>query len=186
MQGKGKHGTSVTRAKKIVADQKFLPSPDGRVGSGIYFWRDNALADDLARCWHQDQVGKGAFAGEEEPYLAIISATLECAESECLDLEDPIFKDKLAEIVAGRKKKGERLTQADQTKLITVLVKAIDNQTGTAAKILIVRLAPPQSYISYEIALLGAPLCYVARSSDCIKIDKVIAIGAQGHEYEIQ
>jgi len=62
---KGVHGTSRTAAQEIVQHQIFQKTDKGRVGTGVYFWRENIYAKELAICWYDYRVRKGDFKSNE-------------------------------------------------------------------------------------------------------------------------
>jgi hypothetical protein len=62
---KGVHGTSRSAAQKIAQHQTFQKTDKGRVGTGVYFWRENIYAKGLASCWYEYRVRKGDFKPNE-------------------------------------------------------------------------------------------------------------------------
>ncbi len=89
---KGVHGTSRTAAQEIVQHQIFQKTGKGRVGTGVYFWRENIYAKELASCWYEYRVRKGDFKPNEG---AVIYADICVKENEFWDLEEPSAKDDL-------------------------------------------------------------------------------------------
>jgi hypothetical protein len=86
---KGIHGTTVSSAQNIVQYQSFLKTAakNGYTGSGVYFWRYNAYAKDLATCWYHYRVRRGDFKENEG---AVIYANIHVKENEFIDLETPL------------------------------------------------------------------------------------------------
>jgi len=78
---KGTHGTTISAVQDITRHNLFQKTNDGYAGNGVYFWRDNAYARDLALCWYEYRVRKGDFKENE---AAIISVEIHVKENEFL------------------------------------------------------------------------------------------------------
>ncbi|HIE00712.1 MAG TPA: hypothetical protein EYP59_10570 [Thiotrichaceae bacterium] len=173
---KGTHGTTLSFAQNIVTHQLFQKTmpEEGYTGSGVYFWRYNAYAKNLATCWYDYRVRKGDF---KENKGAIIYVNIRVLENEFLDLETPLMKEifgafamKLIENddddVKIRKLKGG---------IYDLFIETLEKKTGLTCKVFQVRIPPPKKCQIYSRTqlFLGDPFCYVVRDQSCIHIEKV-------------
>jgi len=90
---KGVHGTTRAAALKIVQQPTFQISATGRIGAGVYCWRESIYAKDLANCWYEYRVRKGDYQAAEG---VILRAEIRLDENDFLDLEHPSYKDALS------------------------------------------------------------------------------------------
>jgi hypothetical protein len=158
---KGIHGTTRSAAQKIVQSQTFQTTPIGRVGTGVYFWRESLYAKDLALCWYEYRVRKGDYPAHEG---VILTVDLGVNENELLDLEHPSYKDALSLFAKTR---PSELSPADDAGELGILYNLFIGELETTAqqkyKVCQVRLPSPPKCLTYPTFLLGNPLAYVVR-----------------------
>lgn len=163
---KGIHGTTRSAAQKIVQQQTFQATPTGRVGSGVYFWRDSLYAKELASCWYEYRVRKGDYQAHEGVLLA---ADIYVNENEFLDLEHPSYKDALSLFAKTR---PSEISPADDAGELGVLYNLFIGELEVAAqqtyKVCQVRIPSPPKCLNYPTFLLWNPLAYVVRDPTCI------------------
>ena len=85
---KGTHGTILSAAQDITQHNSFQKTKNGYTGSGVYFWRFNDYARDLAVCWYNQRVRQGKFRENEG---AVIYVDIRVKKDEFLDLETPFM-----------------------------------------------------------------------------------------------
>lgn len=171
MQKQGTHGTCISCAESI--EHSGFKMSTGRGGIGVYFWRDSKLAADLARGWYEFYFSKGKYREFKNSKCAILYVTLNAAEDEILDLEDPEIKDQLYELM----EKLDILPHPKDEEIATahdLFVRELEKTINKNIKILELRVGLPKDYFTfYELKALGAPICYIARDSAIIAIDSV-------------
>lgn len=164
----GVHGTTRAAALKIVQQQTFQISATGRIGAGVYFWRESIYAKDLANCWYEYRVRKGDYQAAEG---VILRAEIRLDENEFLDLEHPSYKDALSLFAKTR---PSEISPADDAGELGVLYNLFIGELEVAAqqtyKVCQVRIPSPPKCPSYPTFLLGNPLAYVVRDSTCIHL----------------
>jgi len=168
---KGVHGTSRSAAQEIAQHQIFQKTDKGRVGTGVYFWRDNIYAKDLAICWYEYRVRKGDFKPNEG---AVIYADICIKENEFWDLEEPSAKDDLGIFAIQQHDTDQLDDDARNTgAFYDLFIDRLEKNTNTKCKVFQIRLPSPPKCLSYPTTLLGNPLAYVVRDETCIHIDRI-------------
>lgn len=92
----GTHGTTASIADKINKEGFRLSL--GYRGKGIYFWRQNAYAEDLAIGWYLTSISQGHHSKDIDKQCTIISVNLNIDDDEFVSLESPDIKDQIASI----------------------------------------------------------------------------------------
>lgn len=165
----GIHATSKSRAKLIRSDG-FLPG-SGRVGTGVYFWRNSHYAMELARAWYVFR--QETFSKDSEPGLSILSCQLDAKEEEVLDLESVEMKDFIAETIARIGGIPAKPAEDEICGLFDLIISDFASHHTYSVVMLIARVsAPPKS--DYPTAVMGAPISYIVLVSDRIKIEEEI------------
>lgn len=161
----GSHGTSLKRYRKILDSGFSLGS--GRAGSGIYFWVESPLYLELAKAWFRYAKSKGEYNPEIDPECIVIIAEVKASGTEYLDLEDIKFKNLIYEL--GLEQNVDFDNVRDVARLYNLFISRMEQAAGCRIKMLTVRVAPPPDY-KYPIKVIGAPLCCVARTQDCVTV----------------
>lgn len=168
----GDHGTTQANAEAIL-EQGFRIEA-GRAGKGAYFWHRNHASRKLAEDWIRDRLEKNASPNAPSPKNAVIFCKLEAEANEVIDLNDAPLKDHLLRVMLPRVDNQRSFTTRQISGLYDLFVSEIEKRLKCSCKIVEVNLAPPRSSLKwYRIEVVGAVLCYVARTKDCITIEKV-------------
>lgn len=160
----GSHGTSHALCNRIITDGFSLGS--GRAGNGVYFWVKSALYIQLARDWFQFRKRGNAYQ-ETKPECALILADIKTDDKEYIDFEDVKIKDQVYNL--GMHHQINMDDESAIENLYNLYILRIEKRLGYKIKMLTVRVAPPGGS-NYPLKAIGAPLCCVARTVDCIKI----------------
>ena len=176
---KGTHGTTISSARNIITNKVFQKTiaKNGYTGTGVYFWRYNDYAKNLATCWYDYRVRRGDFKENEG---AIIYVNIRVKENEFLDLETPFIKDIFGAFAMKLIKNNDDDVKIRKLKggIYDLFIKTLEKHTGIGCKVFQVRISPPKKCQIYsKIQLfLGEPLCYVVRDESCIHIEKIEVI----------
>lgn len=171
MEKRGTHGTCFSRRTQIRFTG-FRPG-GGRGGSGIYFWAMGEYAKRLAEEWFRQEETAGSYRRDQDSKGVV----LECAitfekQEEFLDMEDHQLREGFIQLA----KKLDLLSKKDVkslSKCFDAYLGWLERESGTAIKILALRVAPPRGWeLWYPIQYAGAPLCYIARDPSKIGIVK--------------
>ena len=166
IEKKGSHATSKSRYGTIKANG--FQKSRGRAGKGVYFWADSHYCRKLAVGWYAQSLADGQYRNDEDPSGVVLFATLSTEETCFLDLENQTLKDQIA-VLAERQRLGSRPSNHDIAALYDLFIKRIEKARNIVYNVLAIRVAPPRD-LDYPIAVVGAPLCYIARITDCITI----------------
>ena len=90
----GVHGTTASCADQI--EQEGFRLSQGYRGEGIYFWRKNAYAEDLAIGWYLTSISQGHHSKDIDKRCAIISVSINVDDDKFVSLEPPNIKDNIA------------------------------------------------------------------------------------------
>ena len=148
----------------------FNPSSNGRRGAGVYFWHLGPYTSRICEVWYQTR--KHHYRADYDPRLAIIEGDLECAEDEYLDFEDPITKDEVVKLLAG---KNLTNTQARDNGILTKIydeyIEGIERELGYHFVIVRSCLTFPQMHNHdwYPFEAVGLPTAYVVRDLQGIR-----------------
>lgn len=168
---KGSHGTSKTRA--IAIGTKGFEYGSGRVGKGIYFWKESELFIDLARHWWECQRKRGKYDKDHDTRCAIILVKVKARDSEVLDLETEYFKNMLIRLQS--EKKIDINEPYMEEKIHSLFIEKLEKKFGVEYKIILCRVSPPADYKKwYPIGIAGAPIAIIVRNNDCLSIEKTI------------
>ncbi len=168
---KGTHGTTTFAAQDITQHNSFQKTKDGYAGSGIYFWRFNDYARDLAVCWYNHRVRKGKFRENEG---AVIYVDIRVREDEFLDLETPFMKDIFGTFAMMQLGENEDIRE-QKGAMYDLFIEQLEKNMGMKYKVFQIRIPPPKKCHTYSKLhlLLGDPLCYVVRDESCIHLEKI-------------
>lgn len=168
----GTHGTSATNAQAIAETQFQLAS--GRAGTGVYFWLDEEFSEVLAIGWYKYLKSIGRFKSDRNPECAIVIAEIQADESDILDFEDSSIKRQILKL--AQKRKIDFYNTKALAALSNLFISQLEGKLKVTFKIIILKVAPPPKDFcrKYPITIIGAPLCCVARSTECITIKDII------------
>ncbi len=173
---KGTHGTTISSAKNILQHQSFLKTAaeNGYTGSGVYLWRYNTYAKDLATCWYNYRVRRGDFKENEG---TVIYANIHVNENDFLDLETPFMKDIFGAFAMKLINSEDDDVKIRKLKggIYDLFIETLEKNTGMTCKVFQTRISPPKRCKIYSKVqlFLGDPLCYVVRDESCIHIENV-------------
>lgn len=168
---KGVHGTSRAAAQEIAQQQMFQKTDKGRVGTGVYFWRENLHAKKLAICWYEYRVRRGDFKPNEG---AVIYADIGVRENEFWDLEEPSAKDDFGSFAIQQHDIDQLDDDARSTgAFYDLFIDKLEKNTNNKCKVFQIRLPSPPRCLSYPTTLLGNPLAYVVRDETSIHLDRI-------------
>lgn len=167
------HGTSKKRADQINTNGFKIKDGHGRYGSGIYFWRKSHHYINLAVGWFEYSKSNGDYGDEKNPVCSVIIANLIAEKNEILDLENDLFKDRIAKLTEARKIKGKDFKKISS--LVDSFVRIIQEEMRTSFKIVLKKASPPPQEFCpiYPFWVLGWPDCCIVKDVNCIKIIKV-------------
>lgn len=168
---KGVHGTNRAAAQQIAQHCFFQKTDKGRAGTGVYVWRDNVHAKDLALCWYEYRVRKGDFKPNE---AAIVYVNISVKEDEFWDLEDPLYKDALSVFAIQQ---PEILPLDDDGRdfgaLYDLFIEELEKEAVAICKTFQIRIPAPPRCERYPTPLLGNPIAYVVRDETCIHLTNI-------------
>ena len=173
---KGIHGTTLSSAQNIVTHQLFQKTmaENGYTGSGVYFWRYNAYAKNLATCWHDYRVRRGDFKENEG---AVVYVNIRVKENEFLDLETSLMKDIFGAFAMKLINNNDDDVKIRKLKggIYDLFIETLEKKTGISCKVFQIRIPPPKKCQIYSRVqlFLGDPFCYVVRDESCIHIEKM-------------
>jgi hypothetical protein len=169
---KGSHGTSISKAR-VIQKEGFKVSR-GRLGIGVYFWRNNAYAEYLAESWWEFEFSKGKFKRDQNQGCSVIWANFKIEDNDFLDLNDKDINDGLAKFCIEKKLSFSNATR-EMASLITAYISRLENKLNHSFKVIesTVSTAPREFINKYPLAVLGSPSCYIVFNTECISIYKV-------------
>ena len=175
----GTHGTCRSNAKNIM--QVGFRKGEGRLGSGVYFWAEGAYAEELAIGWYKQALKEGRYWNESDKNGVIIFATMSSDDKFVLDLESRHMNYQLASLAF--KQKIDPNDSIMRKFLFGVFIDGLERKLGIQFRIILMKVAPPdRTCCKYPIGLLGAPLCIVARVTNCITINDIKPMEEIGNE----
>lgn len=167
----GTHGTSASRGF-FIKEKGFIPAC-GRAGTGVYIWADGYFAADLARGWYAFSSHHGAYRGDDDPSGVILFCRATFPEGNTLDLEDGTLRELIIDVA---KKRGSLFRDDDEEicRCYDILIQSLERQLGIIFDAVGVRVAAhPSRFVFYPTKLLGAPYCYLIRSHQHLKVDRL-------------
>jgi hypothetical protein len=165
---RGTHGTTATRAESIRKSGFWIS--DGERGFGVYFWRENAYAMELAMGWyfnalsHRDSV----YKNDKDKQCTIITALISAGNDEWIDLTDPDTEDTLIHLY----KRGNYENTRIASKLYEEYYHLTEEELGIKIKLIQTRVYAPVKVKEWPTQPIGMPVCYVVRDNTCISIDR--------------
>lgn len=168
----GTHGTTASKADSI-RDTGFKKSK-GRLGRGVYFWRENPFAELLAKSWWKFETSRKRYAADSNKCCCVICARFKIKVNEYLDLDDKDIKDGLA-CLCIEKNLGYLTSDIEMAALITAFVKRLETKLDLEFKVIqsTVSTAPKHFVEEYPIKVIGSPSCYVVFCESCIEITNI-------------
>ena len=163
----GTHGTIEDSARKIICSNFYLGQ--GRVGTGVYFWRKNEYSVTLAKGWYEFYLKKNKYDKIVNKNFAYIDVKININEENFLDLELPELKDKIANITFA-KNFDRKTSDEDITALYDYFIKRLEEELKTKFYVWQVRVNAPYTTNEYPLQILGNPICYVVNNNDLITI----------------
>ncbi len=174
IQKKGTHGTCASYVEEIK-EHGFKFSA-GRGGTGAYFWRESKHSIKLAKAWYLFQMDRHNYDKVEDNNGAIIIVTITVDNEEFIDIEDTSVKDEFAELLESMGKLNNA-SDEDICGAWDMYITNIEQETGVKMKLLELRVGVPSTakrfFSFYSMKALGAPVCFIARDFECIKIENI-------------
>lgn len=169
---KGTHGTTWSRGKSIQEEGFRLSN--GRVGRGAYFWRESPYAYDLAVAWWDFSLrDKKSYEEDEDVRCAVIWASFRIKEEELLDLTRKDVNDGLAAF--ARKRNLRAKNEEEVANLRAWFISWLGEKMNVDYKVIETSITlPPKRYRPfYSLELLGNPSCYLVKSKEVIRLDRI-------------
>lgn len=162
----GTHGTSLTRALKIIETQNPRLSSAGRLGCGFYLWRYDEYAYSLAIAWCIQNKDKGVFSNDEHPECRVILVDLRVDRGQILALDEDVVQDRTIKLL----KKRPGLKKRSPADFFEFLISLFEQERGSEFAMLRGRVSPPARKYNegYPFLVLGQPICYVVRNMNII------------------
>jgi hypothetical protein len=164
----GIHSTSGTRCTLIKKEG--WRTGDGRVGTGVYFWKKGTYWDNLARGWHAQMNSEHRFDGESKPGYCGLKCALQVDENDYLNLDQEMVQEEIAKawhLRHGMKREDLETMCGFYNGFLTDL----EAKMKTTFRIIERRVAPPKpDFCSYPRKVVGDPGCYIVRDPSCISI----------------
>lgn len=163
----GTHGTSKSRAEKILASQKFESSPEGYTGPGIYFWayeNDLNYAKEIAELWWRFVLDKqNTYNKDTDKSCNVLNVKISIQnKKEYLDITTQYYKEQILSVL-----KAQNCTKRNEIgKIIAAFIDRYENLTN--AKISILKasvISPPPTTNNKSEIHLAYPMsdCYIVR-----------------------
>lgn len=159
----GVHGTSKSREERICAEG-FNPHMGVR-GEGVYFWRDNCFAEELAISWHKKCFQEGRYNQDSDSSCSVIKVNIDVDEDNFYNIDDPEFKDNILELL---KQKG-RTSFKNMSKLYDIILFNLEQKISKKILVVLTSVNVPPSEVFPRYYFNSAD-CYVVRDSKCITI----------------
>ncbi|QVW35923.1 hypothetical protein KIP69_03475 [Geobacter sulfurreducens] len=166
MELRGTHGTTRSRAEKIQ-ELGFRASP-GIKGTGVYFWRDNALSGDLARDWYRYYLKKELYAKDSNKQCAVIFGLIACDETNFVNLDDSEIKDDILWLIKNKGLEGDR-----KGKIYDEYLDMLSRELGNSIKVSQVSVPVPKEFRNFPSFLYMMADCYVVKDVDCVQVETV-------------
>ena len=163
----GIHGTTAFCADKI--EKEGFRISQGYRGKGIYFWRKNAYAKDLAIAWYLTSMSQKHHSKDNDKRCAIISTSININNDEFISLESPIIKDNVAILF----KKLGYADHINAVKFYEELFEILEIELNHSIKVVEIAYSAPRLCRVYPRQTLSMPLCYIVRNADCISIQSI-------------
>lgn len=164
---KGTHGTCKSRALQIQTKGFEIFNSFPRRGNGVYFWRNNTYAVEFAKAWHKQELKNHKYDYETNKTCSVIMADMRVEEDQIFNVDDPIVKDKIFEIIQGKK-----ITRDKEVCLIyDNFIKSMEHRLGKSIKLVLTQVRVPES--DFPRLFIETAYCYVVRSIDCIQITAI-------------
>jgi hypothetical protein len=163
----GTHGTSKSRAEKIIASQKFDSSLEGYAGPGIYFWayeKDVSYAKEVAQLWWQFVLDKQkTYEKDKDKSCSILNAKINVLnKEEYLDIATQYYKEQILSVL-----RAQNCTEKSEVgRIIASIVEK--HEISLSTKISILKAAvttPPPTNKNKSIIQIVYTMsdCYIIR-----------------------
>jgi hypothetical protein len=168
----GCHGTSISRS--LLIQLNGFKKAEGRLGTGVYFWRDGFHAKNLAYGWWSYQLSEKCFVTDKNSNACIIWVKIGIGEEEFLDITSPEINEGFAQLCSKLQLKYDA-SKKQLAKAMTMFIDNLEKELNCKFKIVESMVAPPpKGFVpDYPIKALGAPRCYIVYDETCITISKV-------------
>jgi len=159
-------------ALRSLVLKKSLPSTEGYRGKGTYFWRRNPYVaeytNDLAISWYLTAKAPGHYSKDTDGRCAIISAKIEVAEDQFVDLTEPEINDQLVAFYYQHPEIYKDKIKA--TELYDNFIKRVEEKVSSQIAVIAVTVPTPKPCKLCPKQSVGMPLCYVVKATNCIEI----------------
>jgi hypothetical protein len=160
----GVHGTTASCADQI--EQEGFRLFQGYRGEGVYFWRKNAYAEDLAIGWYLTSISQGHHTKDTDKRCAIISCSINVDDDEFVSLESPNIKDNIAALF----KKSNYKDHKNAIKFYEEFFKLLELELNHPIKVVEIAFPAPRKCQVYPRQALGMPITYMVRKAHCVSI----------------
>ena len=165
---KGTHGTTKTRADAISCKGFEIFNTAPIRGNGVYFWRDNAFGDELAKCWYKKQLRDGMYDSDALKTCSVIKVDIKVEEDQTINLEDPEIKDIILRTIADKGILSKKAICSVYDRYLECMERKLNKKIQLA----LTQVQAPDSYI-YPKKYINTAYCYVVRQIDCIFITAI-------------
>lgn len=164
----GTHGTTKTRARRIIETKNPEPSQVGHLGSGFYLWRHDRFAYALAIGWCRQQKARGEYRNDPDPECTALVATLSVSKDEIVDLDDYEYRDLLSEFLADL---GDIKDDIKRSDFFDSFVYFLEKLYGMNITLVQGRTIPPKGKHcpEYPRLVLDNPIVFVVKNSKPIQ-----------------
>jgi len=167
MDLKGTHGTTASCAEQI--EKEGFKIFGGYRGTGIYFWRKNIYAEDLAIAWYLTSISQKHHSQDSDKRCTIISANISIDDDEFVSLESPNIKDNMAILF----KKLGYADHINAIKFYDEFFELLEMELDHSIKVVEIAYPAPRICQIYPRQTLSMPSCYIVRNADCISIQSI-------------
>ncbi len=170
---RGSHGTTASRASKILQGEWKVGERGGRGGKGIYFWKECLHYIILAKGWYKQSLEEGRYYSDSNKECRVILSELEADEDQVLDLDDRDIRKKIYQLAMTQQLPFT--TTRELSLVYDLFVEKLESKTGINFKLLIMEVpSPKEEYCpEYPRRILGLPLCCLVRDASCIQNSRV-------------
>jgi hypothetical protein len=165
---KGSHGTTMTRAGKIISSGNKFEFGFGRRGEGAYFWRYSKFFMRLGIAWYHQAKSEQRYSGDHDSSGVVLVVELDCDPENLLDLLNYDLKERVENLVAGLKTDGNL---KKISKAYDFAFSEIERSTGLKIKLIRVEITPPKyTYIShfFDLTAFSTVPCLITRDNSII------------------